>query len=128
MPAPAGEVYFNAMPISLSSVHIIDNYGSTVLTKGIAAPSGQTVVVPIGLFSTGEMSVPITVQFYDFSAYMGTTALLTGTFDTATGGNGDTLNLTIHVKKYDSQLAGALFILESTDGTHSHQWTGFVGK
>ncbi len=128
VPAPAGVPYFNAMPVTQAAVHIVDNYGTTVVTQGIKANAGQSVVVPVGLFSTAQMSMPITVQFYDFNNYMGSNTLLTGKFDTDTGNNGDTLNLTIHVNKYDPQLGGALFILESTDGTHSHQWTGFVGK
>ena len=128
VPAPADVAYFNAAPLTQDTVHIVDNYGNAVVTKGIKATNGQTVSVPIGLFSSAPMSMPITVTFNDFNAYMGGTALLTGAFDTSSGGNGDTLNLSIHVKKFDSQLGGAMFILESTDGVHSHQWTGFVGK
>lgn len=104
LPVPAGEVYFDSVPVLPDMVTIPDVFGVSVPTQGVKLAVGQTKTIEIDLLSEGPTSGPWTVR-----AVEDATSSLTLTLDKKTGQNGDKLNLTIKVN--DSKAGGAEFVL-----------------
>ena len=127
---------FNAAAVLNNTVKVVVE-SSTVSTKGITIPVGGTKTVELDLFSSAKTSGPFTVQAYDAASYVsmgGAPAELDVSFGgktTATGQNGDKLELTVKVLQADPS-GGEMFLLVSTLGSGASAvqtyWVGLVGN
>jgi len=127
---------FNAAAMLNDAVKVVVD-SSSFTTKGVTIPVGGTKTVELDLFSSAETSGPFTVQAYDAASYVsmgGSPAELDVSFagkTTATGQNGDTLELTVKVLKADPS-GGEMFLLVSTLGSGANAvqtyWVGLVGN
>jgi hypothetical protein len=88
-----------------------------VVTKGVQIAVGQSKTVDVSLFSDGPTSDWM-VQAIDTTQ----PPALTFSWDAQTGNNGDTLHLTITRTASTS----SEFVIESTSGTSTNLWFGFV--
>jgi hypothetical protein len=120
LPVPAGEVYFDSVPVLPDSFSIPDIFNVATPTQGVKVAVGQTKTVEIDLWSDGPMSGPWTVRALEDG-----TSSLDLTLDKATGQNGDKLELTVKVK--DTKAGGAEFVLlVSTLGSQQGAFYPFV--
>jgi hypothetical protein len=108
--------YFNAMPLFTEDVNIAFQV-HYVVTKGVQIAVGQSKTVDVSLFSDGPTSDWM-VQAIDTTQ----PPALTFSWDAQTGNNGDTLHLTITRTASTS----SEFVIESTSGTSTNLWFGFV--
>jgi hypothetical protein len=127
VPALAGEVYFNAVPVLDDDV---PSPGSaTVKMKGVTIAAGATKAIDVQLFSDAATTGPWTVAALDGSGLLGGPAELRLALDRAQGVNGDTLKLTITVVSVPSSHFET-FVLESAapGSQQQHLWVGLVGN
>jgi hypothetical protein len=128
---------FNAAAV-LNDTVTFSGAAGAMMTKGVKIPVGSTGTVELDLYSSAPTSGPWTVQAYDGASYLsmgGAPPELAVSFpggaSTATGKNGDKLQLTIKVLTADPSGA-ELFMLVSTLGTTSNApqtyWIGLVGN
>jgi hypothetical protein len=123
VPAPAAP-YFNAVPQLLDSVQITRQDGTIAPTLGAKIPVGSNRTVDVVLYADDDVgewtvaaeSVPIGSQNLAF------------TWDKTTGQNGDVLHLTIHVGGVDAAYGGDPFLVESTQGSTTNYWLGYVSQ
>ena len=117
VPQPANEVYFNSVPVLTETATLSDGFGDSYPSSSVTIAVGQSVTIPVKLWSEGPTSGPWTVQAWDYNDYTGGGAAnLSFTWDQTTGQIGDTLNLTIHVVSKNNSLRGEVFIIESKLG------------
>ena len=122
IPAPAGEVYFNAIPTLDEKVTM--SAGGSVKTMGVKVPVGSSKTIDVRLLSdaptSGEWSVEATTVIE-------TKPTLKFELDRTTGQNGDTLHLTITALARGS-FGGSIFQLTSKLGGAKNVWWGFVAN
>ena len=119
VPAPAGQVYFNAAPVLNDNVTLAGSF----TTKGVKIPVGQSKTIDVDLFSNGPTNGPFTVSAKELTG----TPHLNMTFDQSQGENGQVLHLTIQVKSAGHNNTER-FILESSLGNQRNIWVGLVGN
>jgi hypothetical protein len=120
-PELPGEVFFNSVPLATDTVNI--NYqGSAYSTGGIKIAQGASRTIPVPLYSEGAAG-PWSVAAINWP---NTSANLTFAWDKTSGQNGDTLQLTITVNAIDSTYGGDSFVIESTMGSTTNYWVGYV--
>ena len=123
VPALAGEVYFNTVPVMTL---VPTSYeGMTVTAWGAQIAMGASKTIPLNLFSTAPTSGPWTVSATDTAAAAGRPAELAFTFDKTTGQNGDTIQMTVKVVAA-SKRNRETFIVQSQLGTQTNIWLGIV--
>jgi hypothetical protein len=135
VPTPPG-AYFNSAPVLPDVLTLppqATGLPNAVSAHTVKIPVGQSVTVPVQLFSDGATDSDWTIQGYDVTGFVagllppnsGNNPKLTFAFDKDTGRNGDTRMLTI-----TNQFAGAkgvgVFQLLSSLGDRSTVWTGTV--
>ncbi|HZS40193.1 MAG TPA: hypothetical protein VFF06_25355 [Polyangia bacterium] len=124
VPAPAGQVYFNAVPELNDTITI----GGMFTMLGVQIPVGQTKTIDLDLFSDGDTGGPWTVKAEDYAQLTGMGASsFTFALDRTTGQNGEKLHLTITTNKASAYNAG-IFVVSSKLGTKTHYWFGLVGE
>ena len=123
-PELVNEVYFNSVPVLSDMVHIIDGAGATHVTGGVSVALGQSRTVDVQLYSDGP-AAPWTVTAVNPITFPDELVL---SWDHVTGQSGDTLHLTITVQAVNSDWGGEPFVVESTLGSATHYWLGFVGQ
>jgi hypothetical protein len=124
LPEPAGQVYFNSVPVLPDTIRVPSIYGvGRQTSKGVKIPKGQKGTVEVDLFSEAPTPGPWTVRAFETDG----ASDLSFSFDKSTGQNGDKLKLTITVAETSVQGAEA-FIIVSTLGTQLSFWAGFVGN
>jgi hypothetical protein len=121
VPAPSGVSYFNAMPVLPDTVNF-----EGVATAAVQIPAGTSRTIAVDLFSDAATSGPISVSALDYAASMGKPPVLTLALDSATGLNGQHLNLTVTVPA--TAIQPAMFYLTSTVGGVMHVSVGLVGN
>jgi hypothetical protein len=127
VPIPAGEVYFNSVPVLGDAITL--NQGGPIATEGAQIPLGTSKTIPVNLFSDAPTSGAWSISAIDVaSAYNGEATALTFSFDKTTGKNGDVVNLTINALRKDPQYGGELFMVVSTLGSMQTFWIGAVGN
>jgi hypothetical protein len=141
VPAPPG-AYFNSAPVLPDVLTLPPQatpFGTEVSAHTVRIPVGQTVTVPVQLFSDGPTDGEWTVQAFDSTAMVagllptnpdgtpqfGDRPKLTFRFDRDHGGNGDTLSLQI-TNEFGGGKGIGIFQLLSTLGTRSTVWNGGV--
>jgi len=122
VPAPQGEVYFNAVPNPGTTVQVFG-----IDMNGVSIPVGQSKTIEVDLFSDAATAVPITVKAVDVASAMGQAAELSFSWDKTTGVNGDKLHLTIK-SLVAGQLGGSDYVLVSAVGTEDNLWVGLVAN
>jgi hypothetical protein len=122
-PELPGEVYFTGVPLMPNSVPIVWDTQTGYTTEGVQIAVGASKTIPVQLYSEGPMA-PWSVAAVEYPSSKN----LKLAWDTTTGQNGDTLNLTITVSGTDSTYGGNAFIIESTSGSVTNMWLGFVGR
>jgi hypothetical protein len=127
VPVASADPYFNSVAV-LSDTVSVDYYGTTVKTKGVTIPVGQTKTIDVQLFSEAPTSGAWTVEAHDLGEYLGTTPHLELSLDKPTGVNGETLHLTIKVLSADTSLGGEGFVLVSNLNGQSNLSLGVVGN
>jgi hypothetical protein len=120
-PELPGETYFNSVPIQTDQVSILYQQQSYP-TGGIKIAQGASRTIPVQLYSEAPTAA-WTVNAYNWP---NTAANLAFSWNTQTGKNGDTLQLTITVSAFDSTLGGDSFLIESTAGGATTYWLGYV--
>jgi hypothetical protein len=123
VPVPATGPYFNSSPVLPDTVHL-NNFGQSVATKGVKIAKGSSKTIEVQLWSTAKTAGPWTITAYDLNYYLtgqnnqanSTVTFMETGMSTATGSNGDTLHLTIHLTSTDPQSGGAGFVLQSDIG------------
>jgi len=123
VPAPAVP-YFNAVPRFLDTVQITRQDGTVAPTMGAKIPVGSNKTVDVVLYADDDVGewtvaaegVPVGSQNLAF------------TWDKTTGQNGDVLHLTIHVGGVDAAYGGDPFLVESTQGSTTNYWLGYVSQ
>ena len=120
--------YASAAPIMADTVTINDGQSQT-MTKGVKVALGQSVTIPVQLYSDAPMA-DFTVDAIDIdSMFSGGSPELTFTWDKTTGHNGDTLHLTITRKANGTQLAGSEFAIETkVAGAATNLWWAFAAN
>jgi hypothetical protein len=122
-PETPAEVYFTSVPRMTDTVAIVWDGQTGYTTEGVQIAVGSSKTVPVQLYSEGPMAAwTVTAAEYPSSKN------LSFAWNTTTGQNGDTLELTITVSGTDSTYGGNAFYIESTSGSLAHTWLGFVGR
>jgi hypothetical protein len=118
VPAPAGEVYFNAIPMFVDSASF---NGQTV--KGLHVPVGHSGTVELDLFSSGPTAGSWTVSAISVGGGPG----LQFTFDKTAGQSGDKIQLTVDVPAGQPG-SSELFGVVSSQGNQTEYWWGIIGN
>ena len=136
VPIPAGDVYFNSIPVMPDTLQIMGGRGAdggttTVPTKGVMIAVGASATIELDLFS----NVP--TQEWSVTAYDTNTLnqvspkLLDFTFDKSTGKNGDKIHMTIKVLAAGRR-NNEPFMISSMMGNSATSpqniWAGVVGN
>ncbi len=125
-PTNGKEPYFNAAPETPDTVKV-----GAYKVAGVHITTGNSVVVPVHLFSDAPTDGPWEVWATDYATwYLQSAPQLQFDWDgdnKATGQNGDVLNLTITVLKADSKKYEPYFVF-SRMGETTNLWMGFVGN
>jgi hypothetical protein len=128
LPEPAGQVYFNSVPILTDEVTVPSILGAGYeKSKGVNIARGQMKTVEVDLFSEAPTPGPWTVHAVETDG----SNSLSFSFDKTTGINGDKLNLTITVlddNPWGPGIDGESFVVVSALGTQLSFWAGFVGN
>jgi hypothetical protein len=122
-PELPGETFFNAIPAQTDSVEISDGTENHS-TLGTRIAVGASRVIDVHLYSEADVG-PWTVQAVNVPT---SSSNLDFAWDRATGGNGDTLHLTVTVAAVDETYGGDPFLLESTLGGETNYWIGYVAQ
>lgn len=125
VPALAGELYFNAVPVLTDNVKAVVQ-GQTVYVKGVKIAVGKTKIVELDLFSDADTGGPWQVDVQDVSANFGQPHL-TLNLDQFSGQNGQKLHLSITVDSAGNNNTET-FIVTSSLGQVQHSWLGIVGS
>jgi hypothetical protein len=126
VPVPAGAApFFDA---SVAGTDMLSVTGTTVHTSGFKIAVGQSMTVPVTLFSDGPEKGPWKVSVIDGNYAAGGSARLQLSLDKTTGTNGTTLHLTIKVLSADPQYGIEGFVLFSDLGSEENIWMGTVGQ
>ena len=128
MPAPAGQVYFNSVPVLNDDVTVLGLDGSSVVTKGKKIAIGGTAIIEVQLASEAATSGPWTVAAFDANELLGQAPNLTLSWDKTSGTNGDTLHLTATVNAADPNVEGEIFMIDSSLEGQSSISVGIVGQ
>jgi hypothetical protein len=123
-PITADAPFFNAVPRLLDTVQIIRRNSESTSTAGAKIAVGATSTVDVLLYSDQDVG-PWTVTAQNVPVG---SANLGFTWDSTTGQNGDVLHLTIHVEGVDPTFGGDPFMLQSTQGSTTYYWLGYVGQ
>jgi hypothetical protein len=127
VPVPAGEVYFNAVPVLDDDVPYPGS--ATVKMKGVTIAVGATKTIDVQLFSDAATPGPWFVDATDGSELLGGPSYLAMTLDHAKGLNGDTLKLTITVISAPPSHFETFVLQSSALGIQpDHLWVGLVGN
>lgn len=125
-PGLQDEVYFNASPVLADTLQV-QALGTTIVTKGVVVPKGQSRTLDVQLFSEAATD-GWDLQAMDASEFAGGTKALSFTWDAPTGNNGDVRKLTIE-RLADGAGGGSTFVLTSRKGTATaHLWFGYAGN
>jgi hypothetical protein len=124
-PEPPGEVFFNSVPLLTDTVSIAYQ-NQTFSTLGASIGVGASKTVPVQLYSEGPIG-PWKVNAVALNS-QGITNDLTFVWDKTSGQNGDTLHLTITVATIDPTVGGDFFLIESTIGSTTNAWVGYVSN
>jgi hypothetical protein len=124
-PELPGEVFFNSVPLLTDTVSVLYG-GQTFSTLGAKIAAGASKTIPVQLYSEGPVG-PWTVSAVAIDS-MGISTDLTFGWDHASGQNGDTLYLTITAGTIDPMFGGDFFIIESTIGSTTNYWVGYVSN
>jgi hypothetical protein len=122
LPSISGVAYFNSAPVLSDMLSVGPD---TFL--GVHIPVGQTVTIPLDLFSDAPTATAWTVQADDLNALMGQDPDLSLVLEQASGGNGDKLQLSITALQA-SQIGVSGFLIVSSLGPETHFWVGAVGN
>jgi hypothetical protein len=127
VPAPAGEVYFNSVPVLPDTIMLPTTPPAEVV--GVRIPVGMTKTIDVDLFSDGETIGPWSVAAQQLPLAVGTKSpsTLTLCLDASAGSNGQTLHLTLTVSPEATE-GFELFELTSTLGDQVTYWYGLVGN
>jgi hypothetical protein len=121
-PELPGEVFFNSVPLATDTV-TITYQGSSFSTGGIKIAQGASRTIPVQLYSEVPSAGSWSVTAVNWP---NTAANLSFAWDRTTGQNGDTLQLTITVQSFDATYGGDSFVVESTMGSTTNYWVGYV--
>lgn len=121
VPAPAGEVYFAAVP-ELNDDVPYTNWQKSGTTKGVRIPRGQTRTVRVHLFSEAP------AEDWDLSADAFVFQAFTFSFDRSRGNNGDVVTLSITANFFDTSDNAGVFWVSATraGGTAEHRSYGLI--
>lgn len=123
VPAPAGEVYFNAVPEAQDPVTI--KFGQQSFdVLGVQVPLGTSKTVLLDLYSDGPTGGPWTVSVDNINPQR---AYLSFSLDRDSGQNGEKLQLTI-TSVSPSPSGAARYVIRSQLGDVAHSWFGEVGQ
>jgi hypothetical protein len=117
VPAIPNEVYFGATPDFAVTVPLIGEANTSAgglrdyMTPGISVPVGESVTIPVQLFSTAPMANWLVFAFEDRFGHRGPSTLKFG-WSRQSGHNGDVLELTL-TRTADGPLAGSAFVIVS---------------
>jgi hypothetical protein len=123
--------FFDSAPVLPETVTFtLPIISTTVTSKGITIPVGQTKTIEVDLFSDAPTGGPWTVQaddlLYKYYGNFGVTNSLSFQWDRTQGVNGEKLHLSITVTQ-GSPLAGAHgFMITSTLGARIAVWPGLI--
>jgi hypothetical protein len=121
VPAPMG-AYFTSAPVMTDTLHGSSG-GQAFTSEGVHVGLGQSVSIPVELFSDAETNATWSVVAQAVPA-----ASLSFMWDATSGQNGDVLNLTVTRNADDPTLVGVdAFIVTSTLGMRQSAWVGAVG-
>jgi hypothetical protein len=122
-PADSTTPYFNAMPVFKDPITV-----HSTSSKGILVPVGQTKPLEVDLFSDTPTTSTwaLTAQAYGRS---GAAVPITLAFDTASGQNGDKVNLNVTATGAltNSSKTATILVTSSLNG-RQNIWLGYVGQ
>jgi hypothetical protein len=125
VPRTATAPYFNAMPVLPDDIDFAVDAETTVRTKGVSVPVGQSRTVELDLYSDGDTGGPfkVTLLLVDIPAanapVYGPPSLRLS-LDRSSGQNGEKLYLTI--TRTMVRALGTVVVVESTLGTTTTSW------
>lgn len=122
VPAPAGEVYFAAVPELNDPVTFQSVFLTTGTTKGVRVPLGGTTTVPVHLFSEAP-----TEDWSVWAVAYNPSALFVS-LDRSLGNNGDVFTLTLTAYSNDAPSDGLFWISSSRMGVSEHRYQGLAGQ
>jgi hypothetical protein len=137
-PVPAGSIYFNAAPVEVDTVAIVDPdpvaYGDAQVPAhhatghGTHIPVGSSKTIDVQLFSEADTGGAWALNVYETGDMTGTgaTGALSFKWDRATGSNGDVRKLTITVNKTNT-MGWSGYVIVSSKGNETYYWPGLVG-
>lgn len=118
--------YFNSAP-RLDEDVMLEIEGTTIRTKGVSVPLGQSKTIDVILFSDAPLS-NWQVTAADASRLFGSASKeLSLAWDRKVGHNGDVLHLTI-TRLQNGKIGGSPIAFLSAAGPDSHWWFGFIGN
>jgi hypothetical protein len=122
VPAPSGQVYFNAAPVLNDTVTYNDS-GTQTRGAGVSIPVGQSRTIELDLYSTAATGPWQLSAFED-----GNGTDLSFSFSQTTGVNGDKVRLTITVNKKNTTYNAEPFWIQSTLNGVSYYWPVIIGN
>jgi hypothetical protein len=121
--------YFNAAPSTPMDDMALTFAQQEIDTKGWTLGVGESKTIALDLFSTAPTGTPWQVDALDLSsARTGTkSSSLAFSFDTPSGENGSTLQMTVTATGAStSRLGASTFIIRSKLGDRTNYWLGLI--
>jgi hypothetical protein len=133
VPVPAGEVYFNVVPVmpdTLQAQTRAADGGTTVVpTQGVQIAIGATKTIELDCFSTAPTSSAMSVHAYDeYDLGLATAQQLTFTFDTIACENGGKVHMTIKAVAAGRRNTEPFLLYTSLKDGSNTVWAGVVGQ
>lgn len=114
VPAPAGEVYFAAVPVVPDIVDYTFS-GDAGTMPGVHIPLGQSKTIDVQLFSDAP-TTPFQLQA------QAVTGSMRFSWDRTQGVNGDVAHLTITPTTFDAASGGAFFVVFAAHSNADYHW------
>jgi hypothetical protein len=126
VPAPS-RAYFNVSATPPDQVIVVDPYNPLGLSyakvSGVQLAEGESKTLPLTLFSDAP-----TESWTLTAEDTGKTPILSFSFSTTTGRNGDIVQLTIQRSSAAGQAAATTFVVHSTLNGVTNDWYGMVSR
>ena len=123
VPHPSGDVYFQAAPEATDMINVTFGFGTPIASTGLHIPLHQSRTVDVQLFSDAATApISVSAREWPINAKAEEPAGVVTTLDRTSGGNGDTLHLTITVNADNAGEGHQYIVLTSQVGDIQQSW------
>jgi hypothetical protein len=129
VPADPSMPYFNAAPATPMDDMALTFAQQEIDTKGWTLSVGESKTIALELFSTAPTETPWQIDAFDMSSLRSgmKSSSLAFSFDSSTGQNGSTVQMTVTATGVStSRLGASTFIIRSKLGERTNFWLGLI--